>query len=86
MLDKKMWWLFSNRDCLIFIRHRRAWCVDQDDAFFMDMKKAFDQSCDYRCQKVSRKLEGVFHLHFHDEGVTVGSKRVLMLEKQTEIF
>ena len=53
-------------------RHQRAWYIDQHD-----------RSCDHRCQK---KSEYVFHLHFHDEGVAVGSKRVLMLERQTEIF
>ena len=37
-------------------------------------------------KKSIRKSEYVFHLHFHDEGVAVAIKRVLMLKRQTEIF
>ena len=37
-------------------------------------------------KKSIRKLEYVFHLHFHDEGVAVGSKRVFIVEIPTEIF
>ena len=33
-----------------------------------------------------QRSEYVFHLHFHVEGATMGSNRVLMFERQTEIF